>query len=423
MAASRPVLVHPRNWAVRAAPRGVLPYYLATELVAAGLTLFWPGPGATGTDWARLATLLVIGVGQAELSGGTEKIRRFFAGVPHVNMTSVWIFAGALILPPVLAATLTSAIYAHLWLRVWRPIKNRPAYRVLFSGSTMVLACVAVRPVLLAFGFGDTLTHAHQDVTALFAVAVAIVAFTTVNSVLIMIGLKLHRPERDLLSLLGSWGDNALELATLCLGGATAALLVSHPVLTPLVLLPVVVLHRCVLVSQLEEMVSQDPKTGLLTDVAWTNRAASELARAERARDEFAVLFIDLDNFKRINDTYGHQVGDQVLQTVARTIRGEVRAYDSVGRFGGDECAVLMPEIPEGAAISIAERIRDAISRLRVPVLIGEHATTVTGLSASIGVATYPEVSTVEMLVRAADKAMYLAKENGRNRVMPTAGR
>src|SRR5690242_11061982 len=100
MAAARPVFVHPRNWAVFTAPRGVLPYYLTTELVAVVLTLSWPGLAATGTDWARLGTLLLIGVGQAELSGGTEKIRRFFAGVPHVNMTSVWIFAGALTLPP-----------------------------------------------------------------------------------------------------------------------------------------------------------------------------------------------------------------------------------------------------------------------------------------------------------------------------------
>src|SRR4051794_6760056 len=148
MTAARPVLVRPKDWALFAAPRGVLPYYVATEAAAVTLTLLWPGHNATGADWARLVTLLLIGVAQAEWSRGTEKIRRYFAGIPHVNMTSVWIYGGALVLPPLLAALLAATIYAHLWVRVWRPIKNRPVYRVLFSGSTMILACLVVGPVL-----------------------------------------------------------------------------------------------------------------------------------------------------------------------------------------------------------------------------------------------------------------------------------
>lgn len=418
MTAARPLFVRPKSWALFAAPRGVLPYYLGTELAAVTLTLFWPGSGATSADWTCFAILLVTGVAQAEWSRGTEKIRRYFAGVPHVNMTSVWIYGGALVLPPLLAALLATAIYAHLWVRVWRPIKNRPAYRVLFSGATMVLGCLVVGPMLRVVGVGNTLVDGQHGTRGLVGVVVAIIAFTTVNSLLIMVGLKLHRPERAFLPLVGSWADNALELATLCLGGATAALLVSYPTVTPLMLLPVVVLHRSVLVSQLEEMVTQDSKTGLLTDAEWTSRAATELARAERNDDTFAVLFIDLDNFKGINDAFGHLVGDQVLRTVARTIRAEVRAYDSVGRFGGDECAVLLPEIPEADALAVAERIRVAIARLEIIVVIEEHATVLTGLSASIGVATYPAAKTVELLIRKADTAMYLAKKMGRNRVV-----
>src|SRR6266540_6061866 len=124
MTAARPLVVHPRDWALRAAPRGVLPYYLGTELTAITLAVSWPGPGAITADWVRFAALVLLGVAQAEFSRGTEKIRRYFAGVPHVNMTSVWIYAGALLLPPLLAVLLTTAIYGHLWLRVWRPIKN-----------------------------------------------------------------------------------------------------------------------------------------------------------------------------------------------------------------------------------------------------------------------------------------------------------
>lgn len=418
MSAGRPLFIRPADWALRAAPRGVLPYYLGTELAAVVLTLLWAGQGATVADWVRFSALAGLGVTQTELSRGTEKVRRYFAGVPHVNMTSVWIFGGALLIPPLLAALLTTVIYGHLWWRVWRPIKNRPAYRVLFSGSTMVLACLVVGPALRSVGIGHSLLNAHADARALAAVLLAILAFTTINSVLIMVGLKLHNPDRAFLPLVGSWADNALELGTLCLGGITAALLATFPVLSPLMLWPVVVLHRCVLMRQLEELATQDSKTGLLTDKEWRNRAATELARAERSHGPFAVLFVDLDNFKRINDTHGHLVGDEVLRQVAGTIRDEVRAYDSVGRFGGDECAVLLPEIPQAAAQAVAERIRAAIARLDITVVFDNHKTVVNGLSASIGVATYPEAGTVDMLIRKADLAMYRAKQNGRNQVV-----
>jgi diguanylate cyclase (GGDEF)-like protein len=416
---ARPLFVRPADWALRNAPRGVLAYYLVTELAALTFTLLWPGHSPTGSDWARFGTLLVIGVVQTELSRGTEQIRRYFAGVPHVNMTSVWIGAGAFLLPPPLAALLTALIYGHLWLRVWRPITSRPAYRALFSASTMVLACLVVGPVLRAVGVGDTLVGDRHGFVDLVGIVAAILAFTTVNSLLIMVGLKLHGPERSFLALIGSWADNALEIATLCLGGATAALLAAYPTLVPLMVLPVVVLHRCVLMRQLQELATQDSKTGLLTNLEWRNRAAGELVRAERGRTAFAVLIVDLDNFKLVNDTHGHLAGDAVLRAVADAIRGAVRSYDSVGRFGGEEFVVLLPEMPDNAACAIAERIRRAITCLDVSVDLDGHAVEVGGLSASIGVAAYPDAGTaIDRILHAADTAMYRAKANGRNQVV-----
>jgi diguanylate cyclase (GGDEF)-like protein len=181
----------------------------------------------------------------------------------------------------------------------------------------------------------------------------------------------------------------------------------------------VIVLHRGVLLRQLEEMATQDPKTGLLTDVEWKNRAANELARAERDRGAFTILFVDLDKFKRVNDMHGHLVGDDVLRAVAARIRETVREYDSVGRWGGEEYAVLLPHMPPDEGLAVAERIRQAVATLAVPVSVAGHTSVIDGLSVSIGVAAYPTAGTaVELLIAAADRAMYVAKENGRNRVV-----
>jgi diguanylate cyclase (GGDEF)-like protein len=407
------------EWKLFTAPRGVLPYYLGTEVVAVALLLVLPGRSVTVADGAWFAALLAFGVLQAELSRQVEKIRRYFANVPHVNMTSVWIFAGALLLPPALAALLALMIYGHLWTRVWRTISSRPAYRVVFSATTMIVACLVVPPTLRALGTNGFPDSSH-GITSLFAIAAAGVAFTVVNSLLIMVGLKLHAPQRLFLPLIGSWSDNALELGTLCLGGVTAALLATHPFLVPLVLLPVVVLHRCVLVRQLEEMATQDAKTGLLTDAEWRSRATGELVRARQEEDHCGVLMIDLDHFKRVNDTYGHLAGDAALKAVADTVRAEVRTYDSVGRFGGEEFVVLLPGIRDAHSVAIAERIREAVTRIEVRTPLEDA--TIAGLSVSIGVASYPHAGTVlDRLLAAADQALYRAKYSGRNQVVSVA--
>jgi diguanylate cyclase (GGDEF)-like protein len=129
---------------------------------------------------------------------------------------------------------------------------------------------------------------------------------------------------------------------------------------------------------------------------------------------------VDLDHFKRINDTYGHLAGDLILKAVAETISGAVRHGDAVGRFGGEEFVVLLPGITEPDARVIAERIRASVAQLEVMV---DHERTMRGLSASIGIATYPATgTTIERLLRAADAAMYRAKAAGRNRVIAPRG-
>lgn len=422
MTAARPRALRSAQWPLASAPPGVLPMYLLIEAAAVALVVVFPGPASTIDDWARLGALLVVSCLQTELSLNTEKARRYLADGPHISMTSVWMFGGALVLPTAMAVGLTLVIYLHLWVRVWRPIQGRSAYRVVFSASTVVLGCLSVRPVLNLFGTQNLLADNWHGGRTLLAVAVALLVYTTINGVLVAIGIKLHHPDRPWLKTFGTKAENALELATLSLGGATAVALLTQPALAALMLLPVIVLHRNILMRQLEEKAAQDSKTGLLTAEEWQLRLVGELARNSRRRDPFGVLIIDLDRFKRVNDTYGHVAGDAVLRMVAATITGQLRAYDSVGRWGGEEFAVLLPQIPTRGARDVAERIRSAVGGLEVRVTIDETTHVITSLSASVGVACFPDdATTVDGLVHAADTAMYRAKRAGRNTVVSSA--
>jgi diguanylate cyclase (GGDEF)-like protein len=418
MTLARPRDVRPVRWALGTAPRGVLLLYLTVEAVTVVLVGLFPGTAPDGLDWARFCALLVVSCLQTELSLGIEKARRYLADGPHISMTSVWMFGGAVVLPAAMAVGLTVIIYLHLWFRVWRSVQKRSAYRVVFSASTIVLGCLAVGPVLRAFGVSHVLLDGWHGCQALLAIVAGALVYTTINGVLVAVGIKLHHPLRPWTKTFGTKAENALELATLSLGGVTAVVLVTQPVLVTLMLLPVIVLHRNILMRQLEEKAAQDSKTGLLTAEEWCGRVANELVRDEC----FGVLMVDLDRFKRVNDTYGHMAGDTVLRAVAETITGQLRAYDSVGRWGGEEFAVLLPRVPERGARDVAERVRAAVDGLAVTVAVDDTSHVISGLSVSVGVACFPVAgSTVDSLVHAADTAMYRAKRAGRNIVVSSA--
>ena len=156
-----------------------------------------------------------------------------------------------------------------------------------------------------------------------------------------------------------------------------------------------------------------DAKTGLLAATAWETRARQELSRTARGYATVAVLMIDIDHFKQINDRYGHLAGDGVLCDIAATLRTQLRAYDVVGRFGGDEFVALLPNTTAAEAAVCAERVRTSVGSTR----------TEDDLTISIGIAIAPtHGSTVAQLLDAADKALYDAKRSGRNQVRIAAG-
>ena len=157
-----------------------------------------------------------------------------------------------------------------------------------------------------------------------------------------------------------------------------------------------------------------DLLTGCLNRRALEERATVELAHARRTRRPIALAVVDLDHFKRVNDTHGHATGDALLARAGEVLRAGVRPGDVVARYGGEEfCAVLREADLEGATI-LAERLRTAIEAVDVP--IGERSLKVT---ASIGIATFEAGDEVapDSMFRRADAALYRAKQNGRNRV------
>jgi diguanylate cyclase (GGDEF)-like protein len=190
------------------------------------------------------------------------------------------------------------------------------------------------------------------------------------------------------------------------------------PVLAVMVVIGVLG-NRLTEIRQLQVDVRTDSKTGLLNMRGWQEAAGKELARADRTRGSLGVLMIDLDHFKLINDTWGHPAGDDMLVAVADVLRGETRPSDIVGRFGGEEFVVLLPDTDRAAATAAAERIRARIAGLSVistdkrggPAVIANRTT-------SIGVSSRPEnADALADLLQAADAAVYVAKESGRDQV------
>ncbi|WP_018718546.1 sensor domain-containing diguanylate cyclase [Arhodomonas aquaeolei] len=157
---------------------------------------------------------------------------------------------------------------------------------------------------------------------------------------------------------------------------------------------------------------AKDPLTGLPNRRELEHRLDTEISRADRFDHTLAVLWVDIDHFKTVNDRFGHLVGDDVLRTLSHVLEANVRTVDSVTRFGGEELVILLPEVELAEAVETAERLRRLVADTAFPLPVPETVTI------SIGVAIYPHHGrSAETLCNAADRAMYDAKAAGRNRV------
>jgi diguanylate cyclase (GGDEF)-like protein len=179
-----------------------------------------------------------------------------------------------------------------------------------------------------------------------------------------------------------------------------------------------VVVARNELLERLEHLACHDGLTGLLNRRAFTERSEGRLAAAAQTAQVSTALMMDIDHFKRINDTYGHAAGDTVLKSFATVAQSCLREEDMIGRLGGEEFAALFVNCAPGEAAAVAERIRAAIADTVIPIDDGRTVP----MTVSIGMAETKEISTsIEALLSAADKALYAAKTSGRNRVSVAA--
>jgi diguanylate cyclase (GGDEF)-like protein len=177
----------------------------------------------------------------------------------------------------------------------------------------------------------------------------------------------------------------------------------------------VVSIENASLHETVERQAVTDELTGLANVRAFLSILDHELERSRRFETPLGLVMVDLDDFKRINDTHGHQQGDEVLAHVAGVLRDESRELDTAARYGGEELAVVLPQTDVAGAALLAERMRRAVEALRVPRVGGKGAVSVT---ASFGVAAAPESGMERTaLIAAADAALYAAKAGGKNRV------
>ncbi|MCS7482047.1 diguanylate cyclase [Umezawaea endophytica] len=370
-------------------------------------------------SWVIAGVLAACATAHLHFSRWIERIRRDHSHLPHVDLCSIWIFAGALVLPPLPAVLLVIVIYLHRWWVVGRWDASRPPHRCVFTVSMMILAALAANGVSHASGLREhLLAGTPSGLLDLVGIVGAAAAQWGVNSLLVGVVIAITVKLRKIGEALGSGADNLLEVGQLALGAFVALAVAWWPGFALPMVVAAVALHRTVLIHQLELAARTDNKTGLLNAESWHLQARLELQRTRdrQTPSTMGLFMIDVDHFKDINDRYGHQVGDTVLREIASTLAGSVRRGDSVGRFGGEEFAVLLPMVERAEALAIAERVRAQVFGLVIDDCLGG---TVTGLGVSIGVAIWPEIDedTLEGVLAAADSALYEAKRLGRDQV------
>ncbi|GAA5138482.1 GGDEF domain-containing protein [Pseudonocardia adelaidensis] len=408
----------PHRWPVWRLPRLLLGTVLLVEAAAAALLAIdlLTRPSPTAAELGAGAVLCVLGIAYNELAVGVERERRRLGGASHIDLSSVWTFAAALVLPGADAAVVAAVILLHLWARAWR--QWVPLHRQLFSVATVVLACIAAAALVESAG---------EPPRPLWLLLAAIVVFMAVNSGLIAAVVAVSTPRAGPTTLFGPTDENVLELGMLCLGALAAIVLALNPALLLLMLLPLYAVLRAALIRPLEAAASTDGKTGLLNAATWVAEAERVLAGTDGAERAGGVLILDLDHFKAVNDTHGHAVGDRVLTAVADALRRVVRAPDLVGRMGGEEFVVL----PKRAACGtrsveldsvelevVAERIRVHVADLRLEVATSRGPLVIAGLTVSVGGAVAAAGgSDLAALLQTADTALYEAKRAGRNTV------
>jgi diguanylate cyclase (GGDEF)-like protein len=335
-------------------------------------------------DWAgALATLFVAGV----LVSG----RGTFADMVAISLSTLlfWLglywayvgtqrFFGLSVRPWPWIALIAGFLLAHMWFALVEPDYS---WRMIFSTTMSALLTLAHARLFFLHG-PMTLAKGITGTVLLGMAMIQLIRLATASSV----GLGSEFFSADSIQLI-----YIMSFAfTILLASVSMVLLATERLRT-----------------ELQHLASRDSLTHAYTRRHINHSCQRELERSQRHQRSMAVLLIDLDHFKAINDTYGHQGGDTVLVNLVTQINALLRQHDELGRMGGEEFLVLLPEASQTEAIGVAERIRETCALAHT----GPHCT------ASIGIAVNEPGDTVDFILARADAALYRAKANGRNRV------
>jgi diguanylate cyclase (GGDEF)-like protein len=407
-----------RAWPVWELPRRLVAF-IAAVIVLYSLAVAVAMPGlvtVSGHGLLLLGALLLCITATVELTKRAGEN----AGLIR-DVYAVWELPLAILLPPVFAMLVPIFRLSLVQLR----IRRTPLYRRVFSAAMVGLSYGAASLVFHALtrtgldaGSGP---FGHPSIWMLAVAAAALVQWVS-NTALLLPAVKGADPSLRIRELLLATENVHNDVAELCVAVLVTLGIAVSP-LTILFALPfVTLLQRSVRHAQLLAASRVDTKTGLLNAGTWEREAASEIARAVRTRTPLALVLIDVDHFKLVNDVHGHLAGDTALRAIARTFKIFLRDYDLAGRFGGEEFALLLPQTSAADARQIAERMRGHIAATPISVSDDPGAEPVQ-VTVSIGVAalgvTWESTTGSQLtdLLAGADSALYQAKNAGRNQV------
>lgn len=392
------------RWTAR---RRAFVYWLVVELaaVAAVAHIVRTQPVPTPTDVSRFAaiaittSLVLIGTALALEARPHEQYRDPWA------IHCCYLIAGVFTLPVNLLVLLMLGPALHGVLGG----RSTPSRWMSVTAAT-ALAALAAR---LAAGW-------EQPQWSVPAYLLACSAMLLGRTFLVTLGAVFNDTRWTPRGRFANWTDIMLAVVAVNLGGLLAIAIRDSPLLALLAVAPMALLEIAGQIPRLRRSAQTDPKTGLANAGYWERLAREELRRDHSKQQPAALLLLDLDHFKRVNDRMGHLAGDAALAAVALMLRHNVRRADLVGRFGGEEFVILLPDTLPDAAHHVAQRIREAVAALNIPVIAqGGEPAELSDLTVSIGVAvTARHGYELSPLLAIADTALLSAKGAGRNQVI-----
>jgi diguanylate cyclase (GGDEF)-like protein len=371
-----------------------------------------------GTTWRIRQAVVFLGLVACGMAA-TEATRlvREPQGTLARDLQSVWYLAIAITLPPFYALAAPIPLVVHKLWRTRRMIIYKRVFSHAAIGLAYGLASLAFHsvPATVAGAEPGNGLHALSWVAAVAACGIIAVV---VNHGFVLVALRLSDPDVRVRDLVGTRDSLTTDLLELSLAVSLTLVVALNPVLMVLALPTVVLCRRYLMQSQLVAHARIDAKTGVLNAGTWQREASSEFYRAVRRGAQLALIMVDIDHFSSVNETAGIGAGDQVLHGIARTLTENLQGSGLVGRFGGEQFAILLPQAGETQARRIAERLRDHIAGEPIAIEDGSHAGFVFRLTVSIGIAVMDHSRrALTELIGAADVALSTAKATGRNKV------